>query len=258
MKKNTTTQLLVLLFLLPLAAVSQSPDTTRPLTTFSGSLGLTTNGFSIVPSFSLNSPAYIVQLGWRRRQFSIDPDIRMTPDLRKGGIILWFRYYPVEGKRFSLRVGAHPALNFQRRDVVENGVTTHIGQMRHFLAWELAPNLRLGSKGSIGIYVLDGYGLQGDHPRTTHFITLNGSVRDLRIGGDLRLALSPAVYYLNVDGKEGTYLTATAAISHPGWPLSLESTINQTFHSVVPNNKIFMWNLSLKYNFSKKLAILKK
>ena len=85
--------------------------------------------------------------------------------------------------------------------MVENGVTTHIGQMRHFLAWELAPNLRLKAPGSIGIYVLDGYGLREIIPG--QLILLRSMVPSAICGSvEIAAGLSPAVYYLNVDGKK--------------------------------------------------------
>ena len=145
-------------------------DSTRRVTKFSGSLGITNNGFSIIPTFSLNSPAAVVLLSWRRDRFSIDPDIRLTPDGKRGGILLWFRYHAVETERFRLRTGFHPAMNLQTRKITEEGISSEITQMRRFLAWELAPSFKIEKDWSIGLYYLQGNGLQKDGPRTTHFL----------------------------------------------------------------------------------------
>lgn len=226
-------------------------DSSITTTRFSGSLGVTTNGFSIIPTFSLNSPALITVLSWRKKNFSIDPDIRLTPDLKKGGMIVWFRYYAVDRKKFNLRIGAHPALNFQQRTITENGNTTSITQMRRFLAWELAPTYNLTKNWNAGIYYLQGNGLQKDGPVTTHFVTFNSSISDIHLTGKWRLMLAPAVYYLYLDGFDGKYFTMTGAISNTSLPLSLESTINKTFASSLAGNKDFMWNLTLNYHFDK-------
>lgn len=218
---------------------------------YSGSLGITTNGFSIIPTFSLNSPAILANFSWRRKNFSIDPDIRLTPDIRKGGVLLWFRYYPINTKKFNLRVGAHPAINLQERVITENGITSKISQMRRFLAWELAPEYRLKENWTLGVYYLQGNGLQKDGPITTHFITFNTNLYNIPVASKIRLGFNPAVYYLNVDGFDGTYFTATVGLSHIQFPLSLESSINQTFRSNLPGNKDFMWCLTLRYNFKK-------
>ena len=247
-----------LLLILSFAGYGQQIDTTKPVTYFSGNLSLTSNGFSIIPTFSLNSPAVITQLSWRKRKFSIDPDIRLTPNLKKGSMVLWFRYYPVQGKRFSLRVGAHPAMNFQLRKITDsNGVVSEISQMRRFLAWELAPSYRLTKNWVVGLYYLQGNGLQKDGPQTTHFINLSSGITNIRFGPWIRMALYPAVYYLNLDKDDGWYFTGTVDLSHIRWPISVSGAINQTFVSDIPGNKIFMWNVSLNYRFSKVMGKVK-
>jgi hypothetical protein len=247
----------VVMMAITLSSYSQQIDTTKPVTVFSGNLGLTTNGFSIIPTFSLNSPAAIVLLSWRTKKFSIDPDIRMTPNLKKGGMLLWFRYYPIERKKYSLRVGAHPALNIQPREVVTNGDTSTINQMRRFLAWELSQTYRVTDNFALGLYYLQGYGLQKDGPQRTHFVNLNAGITNIRLAPRIRLAVFPAVFYLNLDGNEGFYFTGSAALSHTKFPFTLESAINQTFTSNIPGNKNFLWNVSVNYHFSKVLAKVK-
>jgi hypothetical protein len=254
----TRIHIAVLSCALSLSGYAQQIDTSKPVTYFSANFSLTTNGFSIIPTFSLNSPAVLAQLSWRRRRFSIDPDIRMTPNLKKGSMVLWFRYYPVQEKRFSLRVGAHPALNFQLRKITDSsGYTSEITQMRRFLAWELAPSYRISKNWSVGLYYLQGNGLQKDGPQTSHFINLSTGITNIGMGPWLRFAVFPAVYYLKLDSNEGFYFTGTADLSHIRWPFSLSSSINQTFSSNIPGNKIFMWNVSLNYRFSKVMGTLK-
>ncbi len=218
---------------------------------FSGSLGVTNNGFSIIPTFSLNSPAALIFLSWRKKNFSIDPDIRITPDGRKGGILLWFRYHAINQKRFQLRAGFHPAMNLQIRQITEQGVSSEITQMRRFLAWELAPSLKVHKYFTTGLYYLQGNGLQLDGPRTTHFVNLYASLAGIPVGDKIKFSITPAVYYLYLDGYQGTYLTATASLKHADFPFSIQSAINQTFQSDLPGNKEFLWNVSFNYHFQK-------
>ena len=218
---------------------------------YSGSIGVTTNGFSIIPSFSLNSPAVVSILNWRKNKFSVGPDIRLTPGLSKGGMLLWFRYYPIEKKRFILRVGTHPALNFQFRDITTNGKPSTITQMRRFIAWEVSPTFRLTRNWQAGLYYLQGNGLQLDGPRQSHFVNVNTSISKIRISPLLRFSFIGALYYLKLDRYDGEYLTATAILSNIRFPVTLESSINHTFRSNLPKNKQFMWNVTLNYNFRK-------
>ena len=251
--------LLALLSLLvgaELFAQSKS-DTTKRYMKFSGNVGITNNGFSIIPTFSLNSPATITLLSWRRDKFSIEPDIRLTPDARKGSMLLWFRYQAIERRNFRLRAGFHPAMNFQIRKISEEGVTTEISQMRRFLAWELAPSFSIRKNWSIGIYYLQGNGMQKDGPRTTHFLNLNTTLANLKIGKGFGLTLTPAVYHLYMDGYSGNYFTATGSLGHVKYPFTIQSTINKTINSNLPGNRDFLWNIALMYNFSKRFELKK-
>jgi hypothetical protein len=248
-RKNTAFLLITILFISNAVLAQEKKDSSI----FSGSLGITNNGFSIIPTFSLNSPAVLIQLSWRKNKFSIDPDIRLSLDAKKGSMVFWFRYHAIEKKKFKLRVGAHPAFNLQIREIISNGSTSEITQMRRFIAWELTPNYQIKKHWGVGIYYLQANGLQKDGPRTSHFVNLNTSISDLNVGGNFRLTLIPAVYYLYLDGYHGNYFTATGILSHTKFPFSFQSDINKTFSSNLPGNKDFMWNVSIRYSFKKSL-----
>jgi hypothetical protein len=233
-------------------SMGQHTDTTlKKTSTFSGSLGLSTNGFSIVPTFSLNSPSVMVLLAWKKNRFSIEPDIRLTPDAKKGSMLLWFRYKVVEKEKYSLRLGAHPAMNFQTRSFTENGNKVVVSQMRRFLAWELSNDLKLSKHLRAGLYYLQANGMQKDGPRTTHFVSLNTVVSNINLGRQISLTLAPSVYYLYLDGNEGKYVSGSVIVSHVRLPFTLQHAFNKTFSSNIPGNRDYMWNLSAHYHFKK-------
>jgi hypothetical protein len=245
----------VITFLFSFSVFSQQIDSIQKVTTFSGSLGITNNGFSIVPSFSLNKPAIVALLSWKKNKFSIDPDVRLTFDAKKGGILLWFRYHAIEGDKFRLRVGAHPALNFQLREITDNsGAPLEITQMRRFLAWEFNPSYQITKNWGIGLYYLQGNGMQKDGPQTTHFVNLNTSISKIKLGTNIRLTLLPAIYYLYLDDFTGTYFTGTAILAHTKLPFTVQSSINKTFDSNLPGNKDYIWNVQINYNFRKNMV----
>ena len=241
--------LIVLVFGLNVKA--QSPDTiiAAPKTSFSGSVGITNNGFSIIPTFSLNSPAFIANLAWKRKRFSFEPDIRLVPKLNKGGLIWWLRYKVVDKKKFSLRVGAHPAFSLIRKPVTDNGVDREITEVLRFFAFEAVPSYTVNKYLGFSAMYLEGHGLQNHGPQITRVLFLNTNITDLKLGEKLKLGLFPSVFFLNTDGYRGDYLTFTASVSHCQWPIYLQSTINQTFKSNVPGNKEFMWNVLMGWKF---------
>lgn len=243
--------LFVLLLFCSYLSFAQSEDSTQTPMVFSGNVGFTNNGFSIIPSFSLNAPAFVANLSIRKNKFSFEPDIRLVPNAEKGGLIWWLRYRLVDHKKFGFRVGAHPAFTLIRRTDVEDGKTKEITEMLRFIAFEAVPSYQITKKWGISAMYLQGNGLQNHGPQRTRVLFLNTSITNIDLGKNLSFNLFPSIYFLNTDGFTGNYLTATGSIAHKKWPFSLQSTINQTFKSNILNNKDFLWNVTLNYNFRK-------
>jgi hypothetical protein len=214
-------------------------------------VGITNNGFSIIPTFSLNSPAAILNFYWQKGRFSFDPDIRLVPDASKGGFLFWFRYRVVEQKKFSLRVGVHPAFSLVRRTISDSGTNREITEMLRFAAGEVVPTYQITPNWGVSAVYLHGSGLQNHGPQRTNVLFLNNSIANINVGGDVRLQLLPTVFFLFLDGHRGSYFTGTAILSKKSSPFTLQSTINQTFKSDIPGNQRFMWNVMVAYHFSK-------
>lgn len=246
--KNILPLLSFFLFISLHLSAQNTKDSTISQTKFSGNIGYTNNGFSIIPTFSFNSSAITSQMSWKKQAFSIEPDIRLAPDGKKGSILLWFRYQLLNKGGFSLRTGVHPAVNWFPKNIVENNANSEIYQLRRFVAWELAPNYKINKHLNTGIYYLQGNGLQDDGPKTTHFVNLYLALSNISLNNQLNLSVTPAVYYLYLDKKEGTYFTATGTISHKKSPLSIQSTINQVMQTKITGGKDFLWNLAIIYH----------
>jgi hypothetical protein len=59
--------LFVLLFFCSYLSFAQSEDSTQTPKVFSGNVGFTNNGFSIIPTFSLDNPAFVANLSFRKK-----------------------------------------------------------------------------------------------------------------------------------------------------------------------------------------------
>lgn len=232
---------------------SQSTDSAKAFTEFSGTVGITTNGFSIIPTFSLGKPAFIINLAFKRKRFSFEPDIRLVPDASKGGMIWWLRYRLIDQQKFKFRVGVHPAFSLIRRTDTENGSTKQITEMLRFFAYELVPSYQFTERFGVSAVFLQGNALQNSGPQLTRVLFLNSHFTKVPLGNKLLLNVHPTIFFLNTDGYRGNYFTITTALNHRNSPFALQATINQTFRSNVPNNKNFMWNVTLNYSFSTKV-----
>ena len=233
------------------AAVHGNPikDTTVKPLQINGNIGLTNNGISIIPTFSLNAPAAIFNFYVRKNRFSFDPDIRATLDGRKGGMIFWFRYRFIQDKKFNLTAGIHPAYNLALRTVTEAGKTWDITQARRFIAYEIAPSFVVSKHLSVGPYLLRGMGLQKDGPISTYFVALNTNISNIAIGNHIKFSWTPQFYYLNLDKQEGVYMANIFRLVHDKSPFSLQSVMNKEIKTNIKGSQNFAWNIILNYSF---------
>ncbi len=246
-------KLLFFLVLTFCASIVYSQDSTSKPYIAAGSIGITNNGISIIPTFSLNEPAFnFIGSFSKSGKFSIDPDVRFTFDGRKGGTVLWLRYKLIEGKKFNFRVGAHPAFNFALRTITENGKTWTITQTRRFVATELAPSFNINKHISLGVYYLHGNGLQKDGPISSHFVNFISSFSGIKIAPNHLLSFSPQVYYLQIDRADGFYLTGNVVLASKKAPFSFMYLYNKEIRSNISGSRNLDWNLTLMYNFKKR------
>ncbi len=229
--------------------VRQESDGKQPLLDHvSGSFSLTNNGISLIPSFSLGDPAGIFLGKFARKRFSVEPDIRFSLEGRPWTLLFWFRYQAVESGRFSLRVGAHPALNFRTATVLDDGVEKTINSARRFLAAELAPDYQISEKVRLGAYYLTSWGFD-DTSKRINFVTLNSTISDLGLLGRLYMILSPQVFYLAQDELHGFYSTLTTTLALRDFPVSVSALFNKAIDTKILPEDDFIWSLSLVYSF---------
>jgi hypothetical protein len=217
---------------------------------FLGNVGVTSNGFSIIPTFSLNSPATIMNFSIKKKRLSFEPDIRLVPDASKGGFLFWLRYRLIDKNKFTFRLGTHPAFSFIRRTILSDNRNQDITEMLRFAAWEAVPSYQFSSHFGLSAMFLQGHGLQNHGPQMTNALFLNTAITNIKVGSGILFSLFPSIYYLNTDGYTGKYFSALAKIGHDKSPFSIQSNINQTITSNIPGNKEFIWNVGVNYGFS--------
>ncbi|MBI1783341.1 MAG: hypothetical protein HYR66_18555 [Sphingobacteriales bacterium] len=240
--------LLLLVLLWSFTGFAQTKDS---ISHFSGSVNVTNNGISLVPTFSLGKPAAIFLLSVGKGRLSFEPDMRFALEGKPWSFIFWWRYKAVQSGKFRLTVGAHPAVNFRTYRLPVNGDSTDVTVARRFLAGELAPNYLLSKNVSIGLYYLFAIGFDINTPKYGHFITVNSNISNIGLPGKLKLRFNPQFYYLKQDKRDGFYFTSAFTISKNNFPFSVSSIINKTLSGNILGSKDFVWNVSLIYSFNK-------
>ena len=243
-------RIFLLLFMLTLmhTAFGQSTDSTEKSNYFGGSVTLTNNGVSFLPSFSLGKPAALFNMK-AGRKLTFEPELRFGLDGKPWAFIFWWRYKFLSDRRFRIRVGAHPSILFASMPVTVDGVTSEKLIARRYVATEISPDFYITKQISVGMYYLKGYGFQDDAVKNTDFITLNAKFPDIRLSKRLSLGLYPQFYYLKMDDTHGFYFSSTQALHIKDFPLSIASVINVPIESDVVGGQDFVWNVSLIYSF---------
>jgi hypothetical protein len=232
-------------------ASAQKTDSTVRITHISGSVSVTQNGISLVPTFSLGKPAAIFLFSVGGNRLTFEPEFRFALEGKPWSFLFWGRYKIIPEGKFRLSVGAHPALNFRTYRLPVNGDSTDITVTRRFLAGELVPNYYFSKNVSVGIYYLYSRGFDINTPKNGHFITINSTISNIKLPGSFLIKITPQFYYLKQDKRDGTYFTSSFTISKKNFPFAVSSIINKTLSGNILGSKDFVWNASLIYSFNK-------
>ncbi|WP_321347749.1 hypothetical protein [uncultured Draconibacterium sp.] len=226
---------------------AQETEKSTSLKHFSGSVLVTNNGISIVPSFSLGEPAAVFDLSIGGDQFRFEPQFRFSMEGKPWAFIFWFRYKPVVNEKFSLQIGAHPAIMFHDATFDEDGFAEDGLEGRRFLAAEIAPVFQLTEHFSFEPYYLVGQGFDRGL-ENTHYLTMRGNISDLALSEKLLFSFAPEVYYLWMDSVDGFYCASSFTLEHREWPFKLGAMMNQKINTDIESDD-FIWNISLTYSF---------
>ncbi len=253
MQKNTG--LLVFVFLLfSHFSLSQKPDSTKNMYHIKGAITVTNKGISLVPTFTLGKPAAIFDLSMGKRKLFFEPLLRFALEGKPWSFLFWWRYKLVNNNKVAITPGGHPAMNFKTETHSVNGVSRKYIVIRRYLAGELVPNYFASKNVSVGLYYLYSRGLDYGAPKNTHFLTINTNLSNIKLGNQFFGRFTPQLYYLNQDGKDGFYFTSTLTLAKKNFPLTVQSIINKTIQTNVPNSQDFVWDASLIYSFNKKIC----
>lgn len=252
LKFNSQRVLVLVVFSLLFSLANLHAQETTPVVPtgqFGGVITATNNGVSIIPSFTLGRPALLVDLSLSGERFSFDPMLRFGMDGKPWSFVFWGRYKAIKDKPFTLTVGAHPAFIFQERIVKVNGKEETMFVSQRFLAMEVAPMYKFSKRLSMGLYYLQGHGLNPIPPENSKFLALNTVISEIPVGGGFTMRVNPQLFYLKVDEDSGTYATSNFTVTKPGFPIGFQGLVNQKIKSTIPGDD-FIWNVGLLYIFS--------
>lgn len=254
-RKINTTLFFTTLLLFCKLGNAQTTDSTKSTLHLSGTINANSNGFSLVPTFSLGKPA--VQAGLNisgnKGRFSFHPQVWYSMlDYKPWSLIFIWRYKLVKKDKFEFIVGTHaPAINFKSATVTENGVVKDVVKARRFYpAIEILPYYHINKNVSISFYYLFGTGIEKEVSSKNHFLSFRTDFNDIPLTKQIFLRFNPQVYYLAIDDADGIYAAGGLTLAHHKWPLSIGTMFNKALKSSIKVSD-FEWNVGMTYAFGK-------
>lgn len=229
---------------------AQKNDSIKSVRHFSGSANLTNNGISLIPNFSLSTPAAVFNMSVGNK-LSFEPEFAFSLEGKPWYFLFWFRYKLVTTEKFKINAGTHLGLNFKNAILPVDLDSTEVKIAERYLVGELAPNYLITKNISAGIYYLYARGLDAGTKRSTNFIALNANFSNIKLTDQFFIRFTPQLYYLNLDDGDGFYFTSAFALARLNFPLSIASVINKVIQTDISAGKDFVWNVTLTYSFGK-------
>jgi hypothetical protein len=254
-------QLMTFLFLTFPASLlfGQEPSGTAGKTHLSGAAAITNNGISLIPSFSLEQPATVLNMSLQKGRFSFDPEFSFSlQEGRPWYQLFWLRYKLVDSGRFRLTAGTHLGLNYRRTAQPPGSDPQNLIVTERYLVGELVPTYAVSNRLTLGVYYLFARGFDIGTRTPTHFVTFNANLSNLKLAGKVLLSVAPQVYFLSLYGEDGYYATSTFTLGLRDVPLSLSSTINNVITTNITAGRDFLWNVTLRYSFGRSEYVPKK
>ena len=252
-KTSTSFQVILLLLVMILVHPSKAQEeVTSKSYHFNGSVSVTNNGFSFVPTFSLGEPASIIDLSIGGKRFSFEPQFRFElQGLKPWSFIAIWRYDLIQKEKTKLRLGVHfPGFSYIKRVIEIDGVMTEQIFAQRWFTPELTFSTALTKNIQIGSYYIHGFGLESEGQiNNTDFLSLRMAF-NFAIAKHWFLKWNPQAYYLRMDELGGFFAAQSITFGHKEFPISISSMMNK---SLEKENEIpardFDWNISLIYSF---------
>ena len=243
-----------LLLFSQLCFAETTTDSTKKEMQFATTTLITNNGVSVIPIFSLGKPAAIINFTVGRK-FTFEPEFRVSLEGKPWSFIYWFRYKLARTPKFSLSIGAHPAIIFRTIPVTINGNNEQILRAQRFVAAEMAQNYRFNNHVNLGFYYLVGAGSVENKTKPTNLLVLRSGYNNINLGKEFVAGINSQLIYLFTNGEEGSYVNATLTLAHKRSPVSLSYFYNQPINTSITGGKNPLWNIGATYAFNKMFKI---
>ncbi len=242
------TVLMVLVLFVSLKTFPQETDSLHRVAHIDGSVTLTNNGISTIPSFTLGKPALLFALS-AGRKFRFEPEFRLSWEAKPWMFIFWGRYDGWKPGRHVVRPGVNMQFNFKEVEVAGQGSAREFQAVSRFLSADLSYNCLVTKNSGAGAYYLYSRSLENEGPFNLHYLALKYNFLNITLPANLFAKFAPQIYYLRVDETDGYYFTETLTLAKKNCPVSVSSIVTTPIKTHILINNHLVWNVNLTYSF---------
>lgn len=234
--------------------LAQNVNSITPHLNFSGNASLTNNGISIIPAFSLNKPAAIIDMSIGNERLSFEPYLGFSLEGNPWTFLFWGKYKLKQKGKFTINTGVHYGLAFSSVPFVSNGISTPMITAQRYLAGELVPNYAISKHVSAGVYYLYSHGLDSYAIPNTNFVAFYSSFNKINLTKKFFLNFTPQFYYLNLNGIDGFYFSSIISLCMKDFPVSISYQFNKVINTNITGSPNFTGRASIVYSFNSAYA----
>jgi len=247
------TFLLLVFSLFAIQGFGQTQDTLS----FNADIGLTNNGISNVPNFSLNKPAITSYLSFTRGRFSFDPQIHFSTEFKPWQNSYWLHYKLIDQANFKMRTGTGLNFSYDYGSVIADGVQKSLITGHSYFNADLSADYTVNKYLTISPIYLYGKGREKSGAGYLHYVALVTNFQNIDIGSQLKMAISPQIYHVLLDGLNGDFFSTNLALQSKQSPFSISAMMNTPIGHSNTLAADFVWSLCLHLKIEKQFLFKK-
>ncbi|NSW94527.1 MAG: hypothetical protein HPY62_07450 [Bacteroidales bacterium] len=254
-KNSTRLRVIIIMVVTGFSYVTQAQtsDSTRAIiNNFAGAVTIQSKGISTIPNLTLGRPAAVfdMKLG---RKLTFEPQFRFALDGKPWAMVFWWRYYGSFSDKLKVTLHANHSLSYKSiTSYTSTGTSQELIRATRYLVVAVAPNYQINKYINAGLYLHYAHGIEKFITRNTWMTSFRPVISNIPVAKNISARISPEIYYLKLDTKDGVYLNASFSISKTNFPLSVSGLINKPLKSNIPSEFDLLWNVGLSYTFNKK------
>ncbi len=207
------------------------------------SFSLNSNGIAPIPSFSLDKPAIVANVGLMKGRFSYDPGLAYGLDGKVWYIDSWLHYKIIARPKFELKLGLNFSTFCSGYEI--NGVKIQMAE--RYFTFSITPTYKISAVSSLSMDYWSDNGqekisLQG------HFIDIVYDRSEIALGKKALLGINLMLFYINYTGSnDGLFFSPRITLSMRNFPAGLFFQASQAIQSNISPWPGFRGNIGISY-----------